>query len=382
MHSATLSGVSQETIKKWEGSFDERTHYADFASFQSRFPFESVSKTPALKSQVPALDVLEEALQPWGESKAIENLAMQVLMGENALRLRQLHALYSLYKADLETHFSKSNLPHSFIWLPALVNQFNHAHSNGSQNAGLWNNTKELALNQGLTISSKIDERFIPDKSTQAAISSLLKLQRRFPENPERVLVAYVKGMAYATRWTGKPGYDADLDEWLALYKVISRLMVNVQLEDRSLDWVQLMAEWNALPCNQIVLRSDVLKQMSMTETELNQLIPWWIGNSIGCEELTNRQVRLPVLGPLASQSTISTDASTTIPLETLDEPIAESAAYDEGIKCLLHEVKEGDTLWNISKRYPGTTPEWITEINGIKDYIRIGQVLCIPRIP
>ena len=47
-----------------------------------------------------------------------------------------------------------------------------------------------------------------------------------------------------------------------------------------------------------------------------------------------------------------------------------------------LHEVKAGDTLWNISKRYPGTTPEWIAEINEITDYIRIGEVLCIPIQP
>jgi LysM repeat protein len=58
------------------------------------------------------------------------------------------------------------------------------------------------------------------------------------------------------------------------------------------------------------------------------------------------------------------------------------SQSYTVAYTCELHEVKAGDTLWNISKRYPGTTPEWIAEINEITDYIRIGEVLCIPIQP
>jgi len=46
---------------------------------------------------------------------------------------------------------------------------------------------------------------------------------------------------------------------------------------------------------------------------------------------------------------------------------------------CIIYEVKKGDTLWNIAQRYPSTTPEELAEVNEIIDYIRIGQVLCVP---
>jgi len=371
---------SQEPIDSWKSSFDQRTRCIDFASFEIRFPFTASGVSPTLKAEVPSLDDLEMALQAWGENKAIENMAMEVLMENDALRLQQLNALYGLYKADVQNHFLASTLPRSFVWLPALLNQFNHAHSDASQKSGLWSNQVEIAIDRGLNVNANLDERFIPDKSTEAAVATLVKLQRRFPDSPHRVLVAYVKGMAFATRWTGKPGYDAALDEWLALYKVISRMMVNVELEDRSLDWIQLMGEWKPVPCDGNVRRSDLCRQLSMTEAELKQLIPWWKGSSIGCEELNSRNVRLPLR--IAETSPVTQPSPEVAKTEAVLQTIAEEEAYSEGIKCLLHEVKEGDTLWNISKRYPGTTPEWIAEINEIKDYIRIGQVLCIPRIP
>ena len=58
---------------------------------------------------------------------------------------------------------------------------------------------------------------------------------------------------------------------------------------------------------------------------------------------------------------------------------VIEESATIEGVRCILHTVKKGDTLWNIAQRYPGTTPEDLAEINEISDYIRIGQTLCVP---
>jgi LysM repeat protein len=49
-------------------------------------------------------------------------------------------------------------------------------------------------------------------------------------------------------------------------------------------------------------------------------------------------------------------------------------------IPCVEHEVRKGDTLYNISKRFEGTTPEQIAETNGIDTVIKIGQILCIPQ--
>ena len=85
----------------------------------------------------------------------------------------------------------------------------------------------------------------------------------------------------------------------------------------------------------------------------------------------TEVAVEVPVAAPVGSEEM----AQAPLP------PQAQEANYVPGFTCLLHEVKAGDTLWNISKRYPGTTPDWIAEINEITNYIRIGEVLCIPTV-
>ncbi len=49
---------------------------------------------------------------------------------------------------------------------------------------------------------------------------------------------------------------------------------------------------------------------------------------------------------------------------------------------CLTHKVKQGETVWRISKTY-GVTPQGLMNLNGIKDArdLEVGQELIIPRV-
>jgi membrane-bound lytic murein transglycosylase D len=43
-------------------------------------------------------------------------------------------------------------------------------------------------------------------------------------------------------------------------------------------------------------------------------------------------------------------------------------AGYDKECNCIYYEVKNGDTLWKISQKYPGLTVEKIKKSNGLND--------------
>ena len=186
--------------------------------------------------------------------------------------------------------------------------------------------------------------------------------------------------MAFATRWTGRPGYDRQLDEWLALYKVVSRMMVNTELPDHQLDWVDALSNWEQVACNGEQSRTNLIEQQGLPADVPSQFLPWWTGSQLPCSTLDSYEVALPpAYASLWKNEPVAQEAET--PAATSFTEI-EPAPYAAAYTCQLHEVKAGDTLWNISKRYPGTTPEWIAEINEITDYIRIGEVLCIPIQP
>ena len=374
---------AQKNIEGWAHAFDQRCTLDDLKAFEAEIPL-AYGSMPGLNQSIPVLDHLETSLQPWGENRERENQCMQLLLEEQGKRLLQLAALHGLHSAVINAAWASTALPYSFRWIPALTSGWNQsAHSNHSR-AGLWWNAKEQAPDNGTQLDGAIDERGVPATSTALAIAELEKLQRRFPNDPHRVLVAYLKGMAFATRWNGQPGYDKQLDEWLALYKVVSRMMVNTTLTDHQLDWVEVLSKWEKVTCAGKLSRNNFIEKSGLPAGVLTQFLPWWVGEELPCSALDSYEVALPE--PHASRWNsvhVSDEAEPHSGLESAAS-IAnkEYSSYTVAYTCKLHEVKSGDTLWNISKRHPGTTPEWIAEINEITDYIRIGEVLCIPIQP
>ena len=376
--------LAQAELEAWKSEFDQRVLLGDFASFED-YASLSYDNVPALRREVPALDELELALQPWGNNRELENACMQVLMASAGKRLHQLNAMHAMYASDIDAVWTSTTLPYSFRWIPALTSHWNHAAVAGASRTGLWHTPEKDAVDLGLRIDGTVDERGLPAASSRAAIHALEKFQRRFPNDPHRTLVAYLKGMAYATRWSGEVGYDAELDQWLAFYKVVSRMMVNTDLDDLSLDWVSFINSWQPIPCSGSMQRTELANHPTVDAAAWHQWIPWWTGDALPCSELELYEVGVPSsfahtwqeaeLESIAERQTKQTEHAETHPVPT-------AAEYEQGFTCHLHEVKAGDTLWNISKRYPGTTPEWIAEINEITDYIRIGEVLCIPILP
>ena len=289
----TWSARAQMSLDDWKQFFDARCTLEDVEAFESHVALNAFG-TPSLETAVPALDALEVALQPWGTDRELENQCMQTLMSDGAKRLLLLNALYTLHKAVVTEAWSATAIPPAFRWIPALATGWNQAALVPGDRAGLWWNDRDDAVASGLTLSGAIDERGVPAASTQAAIAQLEKLHRRFPNDPHRVLVAYMKGMAYATRWSGRPGYDRQLDEWLALYKVVSRMMVNTDLPDHQVDWIDVLSTWEPVSCTGERIRQNLVDQHAIPSGVLTQFLPWWTGNALPCSDLGLYEVTLP----------------------------------------------------------------------------------------
>ena len=379
---------SQSDLEFWKEQTVQRINCADFESFQSRFPtWYDSNAVPTIKDSVPELDALERALQPWGQDPELEDACVQSLLEGNMLRLQILHAMHGLYGKDIERALALKEIPSSFQWIPVLASAYNHAFNSGNKRAGLWGLTRAQADKENIARSIYVDERMLPHVSTRAAIDILDRLQRRFPMNPERVLVGFFKGMPFASRWSGKPGYDQALDEWLSFYRVVARFMVNLDSPEFEAQWGEVLTEWESIACPGEFNRAGLKAVLNMTEDVQKQLLPWWIHETMPCNTFDEFQPFVPKnwsetwnnnLENLANWDE-NPDLEPPVP-HTTTESKKQVASPSRSLPCTEHEVKKGDTLYNISKRFPGTTPEQIAATNGIDTVIKIGQTLCIPR--
>ena len=378
---------AQSLAEQWSSRVQQRSELLDFREFERANPDWKVQESkPSLKAAVPALDELETALLPWGENKPAIDQTMQVLFENNYHCAQIIGVLHGRYGGFIERELEAASLPSSFQWVAGLISVFNAAHEEKGA-AGIWGINSALGQAHGLIQANGIDQRKLVVESTRAFVRELERLERRFPNDAHRVLVAYWKGMAYATRWTGKPGYDKSIDEQLTLLKVLSRFMVNIERPSFDLDWVEQAQTWQPLPCEgEGINRSQLIAEGVINGPALSALLPWWTSDFLSCADAQKYGTSIP--RPHAEQLELApelpktdTPSGETVHAEPSLPSVAviEESASIAAVRCILHTVKKGDTLWNIAQRYPGTTPEDLAEINEISDYIRIGQTLCVP---
>lgn len=381
---------SQSFIDQWANQTLERMEQADFVSFNEANPtwYDSTTK-PNINDSVPELDRLELALIPWGENLALENRCVQALLEGNMLRLQLMHVMKGLYASDIVQALEQTDIPVSFQWVPILASSYNHASSSQEDHAGLWGLSEKQAEKAEVLVNSIVDERMLPQASTAASVQLLDRLQRRFPENPERVLVGFIKGMPFASRWSGKPGYDPYVDEWLALFRVVARFMVNLGAQDFESTWGSYLTTWLPISCTQSINRDQIRENIQIPKSIQLELLPWWRGDDLTCAVFDEYQPYLPREWALQWEKYF-TDLSPQQPLpedmpfrdEAGSRPVnlSKETSPPPLQPCAEYQVKKGDTLYNIAKRFSGITPEDIASRNRISGVIKIGQILCIPR--
>lgn len=112
-----------------------------------------------------------------------------------------------LHRADnhlpmIKRAFRQHGLPTYYAYVPMVESAFQpDAMHNGSGARGLWQLLRRTALTSGLTVSKSVDERIHPKRSTEAAVTYLKHLHRRFgAHGPLYVLAAYNFGETNLSR--------------------------------------------------------------------------------------------------------------------------------------------------------------------------------------
>lgn len=91
---------------------------------------------------------------------------------------------------EIASMFDEKQIPIIFALIPYPESKFNPS-IHGYGTAGLWQFGRQSAVNYGLTVTKKFDERLDPDRSSQAAAKYILALYKEFGK-------WYLADLAYA----------------------------------------------------------------------------------------------------------------------------------------------------------------------------------------
>jgi len=345
------------------------------------------------------------------------------------------------YRPQILAALQKAGLPDELFWIPLIESGFKPLALSRARALGLWQFIPSTGYKFGLARDMFIDERLDPVKATKAAISYLKELHQIFGDWTT-VLAAYNCGEGRVLRVIRNQNVNY-LDNFWDLYlrlpletaryvpRFLATLHIVNNLEKYGLDSVRLdpPLKYETITVSKQVRLKDIAKKIGVPEKNLKNLNPEL---RYGMLPPNKYNLRVPPgkgpallaaiddihvssnpqpafayhrIRPGQTLSTIARQYRTSVSRimrannmrrsnyivagKKLKIPLRGGVSYDakkidspKNTGISTHNVRKGDSLWIIARRY-GTTTQKIMGLNNLKNTrLHIGQVLKITDLP
>ncbi len=296
----------------------------------------------------------------------------------------------AVYFPMFEKALSEAGLPTDLKYLSIVESALNPAAISRSGAGGLWQFMKPTARECGLKISSYVDERMDPNKSTKAAVHYLKQLYGMFG-NWELVMAAYNAGpgrVRAAVKRAGSSDYwkiakylPEETRSYVPGFIAASYLMNFHDAHNIIPVYPELaMGELTTVLVFEGMSITEVARRSGMTVESVKQLNPSFVRNYI-----PTSAAGYAIVLPFASAELFNSGRSMEIPdLETIESGIASTtvtiggATYKITTSSKEHVVRSGDNLSTIAARNKCSVRDLMTW-NGLRDSrLSIGQHLEI----
>jgi len=347
------------------------------------------------------------------------------------------------YRPSITKALKKAGLPEELSWLPLIESGFKVRALSRSRALGLWQFIASTGYKFGLKRDRWIDERMDPGKSTIAAIAYLKELHQIFGDWTT-ALAAYNCGEGTVLRsirtqrisyldnfWDLYEKLPIETAFYVPKFLAVLHILNDPEAHGFSLPPVEVEIETEDITIDKQVHLKTVSKHLEVSYRLLKDInpelrynytpnrpyilkvpkgkgtillsklsdiptwhppIPAYVKHRVKKGESLSviaRRYRTSVraimaMNGLRSRHFIKAGWKLKIPTRRQYASLkrGSSQAYDvkRKEKLVQYVVRKGDSLWRIANRF-GTTTKAIQSVNKLNDtYLRIGQVLMIPR--
>jgi len=266
----------------------------------------------------------------------------------------------------------EEGLPHELAYLALIESGFvtNATSIHGA--AGLWQFVPATARKYGLRIDGWIDERRDPVKSTHAAAAYLKDLHDYFGR-------WYLATAAYNA---GQGALDRAMQN--SKTKDFSSLAENVKLREETRNFVPKFVAVTLIATDPQRYGFETIRYenpLEYEEVEIDvpvklEVLARMAGTDIASLRELNPALLRNAIPPSAKNFAVKIPAGTGTAFAQATQPQKEKSS--ESAQVVTHEVKKGETLFSIAKRY-GQEVRALMEFNGLTDSrLRIGQTIRI----
>jgi len=274
----------------------------------------------------------------------------------------------SIYLPFIKKEIAERNLPPELAWLPIIESGFHVTARSRSGAVGLWQFMMNSISGYGIKVSDTVDERRDFIKSTKGALQ---KLEDNYNTlgNWELALAAYNAGLGAVTRiiqrtkvndyWELSRKGEFKQETIHYVPKLIAAAYVLSKPEIVDIETWNKPFEWEAIPLARQISLDIVAEEAGVERDILKRL------NAHLLHGITPAVNDFQLIVPAAYVEQISSV------LEREDLKL---------IRYHYHKVRQGDTLWSMSRHY-GVSLNMIEQHNpGISNrYLKIGETVIVP---
>ena len=282
------------------------------------------------------------------------------------------------YATAIRTELARAGVPTDLVWLSMIESGHNPTIVSPAGAAGLWQFMPDAGRTYGLTVDRWVDERFDPERSTQAASRYLSDLYRRFG-SWELAIASYNMGYGGLARSIRKFNsndfwelvrYEAGVPWETTLYvpKIFALAIVMNNKKAFGLDTIETDAPetFEVVQVGPSVPLADVARAAGVSEAALSVLNPAFLAGRTppGVPGANKPSWRVHV--PLG-KGALCTAA------------LARIASDDDTLQAYV--TKFGETVESIANTH-GVSEARLRAINHVepKEQLAAGTVLLVPR--
>ncbi|WNJ19558.1 lytic transglycosylase domain-containing protein [Pontibacter sp. G13] len=216
------------------------------------------------------------------------------------LVLKRFHRYEETFRSILE----EQGIPQDFIYLAVAESQLSNATSPvGAQ--GFWQFMKPTAKAYGLEVSSTVDERFDPVKSTYAACRYLKESYERFGDWP-LVAASYNMGMGGINRAMKRQQQfnyfhlELNPETHRYLFRILAYKLIIEHPKSYGL-FVDQDDLYDPIPCKRILVRQNIGNLATFAESEgtdletLRMMNPWLVSHNLVISRGKSFDIQIPM---------------------------------------------------------------------------------------